>query len=71
MMVNQLLQNESQQNRIAERAYELFLQEGCEHGNDLGHWFRAEQEIIEDVEVEEPYERPEERKGGQRATRRK
>ena len=71
MMVNQLLENEGQRIRIAERAYELYLQDGCEHGNDLDHWFRAEQEIIEDIEVEEPYEQPEGRKGGQRATRTK
>ena len=30
---------------IARRAYELFLQEGQQHGADLAHWFRAEQEL--------------------------
>ena len=35
------------QERIAIRAYELFLLEGAEHGRDVGHWLRAEQELVE------------------------
>jgi hypothetical protein len=31
--------------RIAIRAYELFLQEGG--GSDVSHWLRAEQELLE------------------------
>lgn len=31
--------------RIAERAYILFLENGCEHGNDWSHWFEAERLI--------------------------
>jgi len=30
---------------IERRAYELFLARGGTHGNDLGDWFRAEQEV--------------------------
>ena len=71
MTVKQLLEHEGQRNRIAERAYELFLQDGCEHGNDLNHWLRAEQEIVEDYKVIESEELPEERKGGQKASRSK
>ena len=71
MTVKAVMEDEGQRNRIAERAYELFLEEGCEHGNDLGHWYRAELEIIDEFEDEEPEERPEERKVGQRASRSK
>ena len=31
--------------QIAMRAYELFLQEGCAHGQHLDHWLRAEREL--------------------------
>jgi hypothetical protein len=27
------------------RAYELFMQEGYMHGNDVDHWLRAEREL--------------------------
>lgn len=33
--------------RIAERAFILFLESGCEHGNDWAHWFEAEQQLNE------------------------
>jgi hypothetical protein len=33
--------------RIAERAYILFQENGCEHGNDWFHWFEAERQIKE------------------------
>lgn len=33
--------------RIAERAYILFQESGCEHGNDWAHWFEAERQIKE------------------------
>jgi hypothetical protein len=32
---------------IAIRAYELFEQEGFQHGNHLEHWIRAERELME------------------------
>lgn len=31
--------------RIAEQAFILFLENGCEHGNDWSHWFEAERLI--------------------------
>ena len=31
---------------IAQRAYELFMQDGAMHGRDLEHWLRAEAEIL-------------------------
>lgn len=31
--------------RIAERAFMLFQENGCEHGNDWAHWFEAERQI--------------------------
>jgi len=33
------------QQRIQERAYELFVEGGCEHGHDLEHWLQAEAEV--------------------------
>ena len=33
--------------RIAERAFILFQESGCEHGNDWSHWFEAERQIKE------------------------
>ena len=30
---------------IAQRAYELFMLHGEEHGHDIDHWLRAEQEL--------------------------
>ena len=32
--------------RIAGRAYELFLARGCRHGDDWADWFRAEAEVL-------------------------
>jgi hypothetical protein len=32
---------------VRERAYELYLSRGGEHGQDEDDWFRAEQEILE------------------------
>lgn len=75
MSIQTLIENEEQRSRIAERAYELFLEEGCGHGNDLEHWLRAEQEILRDGEVEEAIEdaekQQEKRKIGQKASRSK
>jgi DUF2934 family protein len=33
--------------KIAERAYQLWQQRNCEHGNDLADWFQAERQINE------------------------
>ena len=33
--------------QIKQRAYELFLECGCEHGRDLEHWLAAERELSE------------------------
>jgi len=30
---------------IAQRAYDLFLKRGCEHGHDIEDWLQAEQEL--------------------------
>jgi HSP20 family protein len=34
------------QDHVMQRAYEIFLQEGSQHGRDLEHWFRAEDELL-------------------------
>ncbi len=41
------IENESatMHRRIAERAFLLFQESGCEHGNDWSHWFEAEREL--------------------------
>ena len=31
---------------VAQRAYELFVQSGRQHGRDLEHWLKAEQELL-------------------------
>ena len=35
-----------QHEEIALRAYEFFLQRGCEHGRDLDDWLQAERELL-------------------------
>jgi len=32
---------------VKKRAYEIFLERGAGHGNDLGDWIKAESEIKE------------------------
>jgi Protein of unknown function (DUF2934) len=34
---------------IAERAYQIFLERGAEHGHDVEDWFRAEQELVAEL----------------------
>ena len=34
------------QDCIAQRAYELYEQEGCCHGHDFDHWLQAEREVL-------------------------
>ena len=31
---------------VARRAYELFVEQGWQHGHDVDHWLRAEQELL-------------------------
>jgi hypothetical protein len=35
------------QEAVRLRAYELFLQRGCQHGADFDDWLQAEQEILQ------------------------
>jgi hypothetical protein len=37
--------NEPTHEQIKQRAYELFVECGCEHGRDLEHWLAAEHEL--------------------------
>lgn len=37
--------------RVRERAYAIWEEEGREHGNDLAHWFRAKAEIAPEIRV--------------------
>ena len=41
--------------RIRERAYELFIESGSEHGHDAEHWLQAEREIrdAQDMPIED------------------
>jgi hypothetical protein len=39
-------QNSDLRAEIASLAYELWLADGCREGNDLGHWFQAERELL-------------------------
>lgn len=36
---------EALRQRIAERAYVLWEEEGCSHGRDIDHWLKAEAEF--------------------------
>jgi HSP20 family protein len=40
------------QEAIACRAYELFDNRGCEHGQDLADWLRAESEILQPLPIQ-------------------
>jgi len=44
-LVPSLDSNSNQKEQIAQRAYELWEQRGCLHGNDWCDWFEAEIEI--------------------------
>lgn len=35
--------------RVAERAYQLYCEGGCEDGHDLEHWLQAEAELAQAV----------------------
>jgi hypothetical protein len=38
------------------RAYEYFLERGCEHGHDLEDWLRAEVEVTRELGLSEEQE---------------
>lgn len=55
--------------QIEQRAYELYLERGCEHGRDIEDWLEAERELTELAELravetelaaDEPIPEPEE-----------
>lgn len=35
---------------VAQRAYEIFLERGSDHGNDIEDWLQAERELSEESE---------------------
>jgi hypothetical protein len=37
--------------QIEQRAYELYLERGCEHGRDMEDWLEAERELTELAEL--------------------
>lgn len=46
--------SDDRQTRVSRRAYELWEQEGGEHGRHEDHWHRANAEIEDDVAVVAP-----------------
>jgi hypothetical protein len=42
----------SNEDRIRQRAYEIWEREGRPHGEDLKHWLQAFQEIVASVETD-------------------
>ena len=40
------------QKEIELRAYEIYLQRGGEHGNELNDWFAAEKELSESLQMD-------------------
>ena len=38
---------------IEERAYRIWLENGCGHGNHEHHWFQAEREVVEAAKLEQ------------------
>ncbi|MBW1810117.1 MAG: DUF2934 domain-containing protein [Deltaproteobacteria bacterium] len=43
---------QSFQAEVNKRAYDIFLQRGYVHGNDLSDWLKAEKEIKQEQEIE-------------------
>jgi hypothetical protein len=43
----------SLEERIRQRAYELYVRRGNQSGSDLDDWLRAEQEILQDEAIDE------------------
>src|SRR5579885_1748863 len=44
--------------RIRERAYQIWIEEGCQHGKQDEYWYRAEQEIAAQEPEAEPADTP-------------
>lgn len=42
----------AKEEKIRRRAYEIWQQEGCPHGEDLKHWLQAFEELGAEVEKE-------------------
>lgn len=38
--------------KVHERAYEIFLNRGSKHGNDISDWLQAEAEIKKEYQIE-------------------
>lgn len=38
---------------IEERAYHIWLESGCGHGDHEHHWFQAEREVVEAAKLEQ------------------
>ena len=39
-------ENRTTHDRIAARAYQIFLERGCQHGHDRDDWLQAEYEVM-------------------------
>jgi hypothetical protein len=39
--------------KIEERAYLIWLESGCGHGNHEHHWFQAEREVVEAAKLKQ------------------
>ena len=37
------------QTAIEQRAYDIFLRRGAQHGADLDHWLEAEREVVREI----------------------
>ena len=44
---NRDIPNAALRRRIEERAYRIWLENGCEHGDHERHWLQAERELME------------------------
>ena len=44
--------DEALRQKIEERAYHIWLESGCGHGDHEHHWLQAERELMETVEQE-------------------
>ncbi|MFY9221107.1 MAG: DUF2934 domain-containing protein [Blastocatellia bacterium] len=59
-MREQLQQDPSVRNRVARRAYELFIQRGRQIGREAEDWFKAETEILAELMQENAQQTKEE-----------
>lgn len=53
--IQQLHQHPTLRNRVARRAYELFIQRGRQMGREAEDWFQAENEILQEVMEEQKH----------------